>query len=110
MTAAAAAATPKAAGAINGRRGVEVPCTVDIEQSFDSLHAYVELEGVEVGPGDEVLVHDAPTEVGYGERVVCERRATVVRAGPLGRLWAKITGLLELTELYEVGFSSWRKP
>ena len=64
-----------------GRSTVEVPCTVDIEHSFDSLHAYVELEGVEVGPGDEVLVHDAPTEVAFGERIVVRRRATVVRAG-----------------------------
>jgi hypothetical protein len=94
-----------------GRRTVEVPCTVDVEHSFDSLHAYVDLEGVEVGPGDEVLVHDAPTEVPYGERVVCQRRATVVRAGPLERAWTRlVAGRLELAELYEVGFSSWRTP
>ncbi len=95
---------------IGGRRGIEVPCTVDIEQSFDSLHAHVDLEGIEVGPGDEVLVHDAPTKVGYGEHIVCQRRATVVRASWLERLWTKATARLELTELYEVGFSSWRKP
>ena len=54
-----------------GRQAVEVPCTIDIENTLDSLHAYVELQGVEVGPGDEVLVHDAPTEMPpYGERVV----------------------------------------
>ncbi|CAA9362682.1 MAG: Uncharacterized protein RPC_1322, partial [uncultured Microvirga sp.] len=85
-----------------GRQTVDVPCTVEIEHSFDSLHAYVDLEGIEVGPGDEVVVHDAPTEVPYGERIVVRRRATVVRAGPLGRLWAHIEGYLELTELYEV--------
>lgn len=89
---------------------VEVPCTVEIEHSTDSLHAYVELEGVEVGPGDEVLVHDAPTELTFGERVVYQRRATVVRAGWLKRLWTRLTARLELTELYEVGFSSWRTP
>jgi hypothetical protein len=95
---------------IGSRRKVEVPCTVDIEHSFDSLHAYVELEGIEVGPGDEVLVHDAPTWVDFGERVVVRRRATVVRAGWLERAWTRLTGRLELTELYEVGFSSWRTP
>jgi hypothetical protein len=89
---------------------IEVPCTVDIEQSFDSLHAYVDLEGVEVGPGDEVLVHDAPTTVGYGERLVCKRRATVTRASWIDRLWTRATGRLELSELYEVGFQSWRTP
>ena len=95
---------------IGGRQKVEVPCTVDIEHSFDSLHAYVELEGIEVGPGDEVLVHDAPTRVDFGERVVVRRRATVVRAGWLERAWTRLTARLELTELYEVGFSSWRTP
>jgi hypothetical protein len=93
-----------------GRSTVEVRCTVDIEHSFDSLHAYVELHGIEVGPGDEVLVHDAPTEVAFGDRLVCERRATVTRAGWLDRLWTRLTARLELTELYEVGFSSWRTP
>ena len=95
---------------ILGRQKVEVPCTIDIERSFDSFHAYVELEGVEVEPGDEVLVHGAPTEIGWGERLVCERTATVTRAGLFDRLWTKLTARLELTELYEVGFSDWRKP
>jgi hypothetical protein len=97
-------------GRLTGARTLQVPCTVDIEQSFDSLHAYVDLDGVEVGPGDEVLVHDAPTSVAYGERLVCERQATVVQAGWLERLWTRLTGRLELTELYEVGFQEWRRP
>lgn len=94
---------------ILGRRRLDVPCTVDIEHSFDSLHAHVELEGVEVGPGDEVMVHDAPTHVPFGERVVVQRMATVVRAGWPERLLTKLLSRLELTELYEVGFSSWRR-
>jgi len=97
-------------GALTGGRTVEVPCTVDLEHTEDSLHAYVELEGIEVGPGDEVLVHDAPTQLRFGERIVHRRRATVRRAGPLGRLWTRITAHLELTELYEVSFSSRRTP
>jgi hypothetical protein len=92
------------------RRTVDVPCTVDIEHTFDSLHAYVELKGFEVGPGDEVLVHGAPTEVPFGERLVRECRAMVVQAGWLERLWTRLTGRLELTKLYEVGFSSWKTP
>jgi hypothetical protein len=97
-------------GALTGRSTIEVPCTVELEHTEDSLHAYVELEGVEVGPGDEVLVHDAPTQFRVGERTVHHRRATVRRAGPLDRLWTRLTARLELTELYEVGFSSWRTP
>lgn len=95
---------------LGGSRTVEVLCIVDLEHSNDSFHAYVDLEGIEVGPGDEVIVHDAPTEIGFGERVVVQRRATVRRAGLLERLWTRLTARLELTELYEVGFSSWRRP
>ena len=87
------------------REVVEVPCTVDVEHSTDSLHAYVDLDGIEVGPGDKVTVHDAPTAVPFGERIVVQRRATVVRANGLDRLRAKVAGYLELTELYEVSFS-----
>jgi hypothetical protein len=91
-----------------GRRMFDVPCTVEIENSAETLHAHVELEGFEVGPGDEVIVHGAPTNVPFGERVVARCHATVRRAGPLDRLKAKVEGYLELTELYEVSFSSGR--
>ena len=42
---------------LTGGRTIEVPCTVDIEQTFDSLHAHASPEGVDVGPGDRVVVH-----------------------------------------------------
>lgn len=90
------------------RKSFEVPCTVEIEHSFDSLHANVELEGVEVGPGDQVIVHDAPTSVPVGERQVFQRRATVIRGTIFDRLWARIEGYMEITELFEVGFSEER--
>lgn len=94
-----------------GQRAIEVPCTIDLENTLDSLHAYVELEGVEVGPGDEVLIIDPPTELPlYGERIVCERRAAIVRASWLERLRTHLGSRFELTELYEVGFQSWRCP
>jgi hypothetical protein len=91
----------------NGRI-FQVPCTVEIEHTAESLHAHVELDGMEAGPGDEVIVHGAPTNVAFGERRVVRCRATVTRATALGRLRAKIEGYLELTELYEVGFSGGR--
>ena len=87
----------------------DVPCTIDIENTVESLHAYVELDGdVAIGPGDEVTVHDAPTMVPFGAHVIVRRRATVVRAGALERMRTKLSGYLELTELYEVGFSDGR--
>ena len=90
------------------RKSFEVPCTVEIEHSFDSLHANVELEGIEVGPGDQVIVHDAPTSVPVGERQIFQRRATVIRGTIFDRLWARVEGYLEITELFEVGFSEER--
>ena len=91
------------------RKTFDVPCTVEIEQTSETLHAHVVLDGdIAIEPGDEVRVHDAPTGVPFGERLVVRRTATVVRAGPLDRLLARIEGYLELTELYEVSFSDGR--
>lgn len=85
-------------------RSFEVDCTVDLEQTNDSLHAYVFLDGYDVGPGDEVRVIDPPTEVPFGGRLNRRCRATVTQAGLFGRIWTPIAAYLELTELYEVGF------
>lgn len=89
-------------------RTFQVPCTVNIEHSAESLHAHVALEGFEAGPGDVVVVHGAPTIIPFGEQRTFHCHATVTRASALGRLRAKLEGYLELTELYEVGFSDWR--
>ena len=92
-----------------GRKTFDVPCTVEIEQTPETLHAHVVLDGaIEIQPGDEVIVHDAPASVNFGERLVVRRTATVVRAGPIERMRARFEGYLELTELYEVSFSDGR--
>lgn len=83
---------------------VEATCLVDMEQTHDSLHAHAVPVGVEVQPGDVVLVHDAPSYVPFGEKLTKQCRATVLRAGPIGRMKARLGGLLLLTDLYEVGF------
>jgi hypothetical protein len=94
---------------IGSRQSFDVPCTVEIEQSSETLHAHVVLDGdIQIQPGDEVRVHDAPTHVAFGERLVVRRTATVFRAGRLDRLRARLEGYLELTELYEVSFSDGR--
>ena len=94
---------------IGSRKSFDVPCTVEIEQTSETLHAHVILDGdIDIKPGDEVTVHDAPTGVEFGQRLVVRRTATVVRGGPLDRLRARIDGYLELTELYEVSFSDGR--
>lgn len=92
-----------------GPRVFDVPCTVEIEQTSETLHAHVVLDGdIEIQPGDAVTVHNAPTSVNFGERLVVRRTATVVRGGLLGRMRAIVEGYLELTELYEVSFSDGR--
>jgi hypothetical protein len=92
------------------RRTFEAPCTIEIEHSPESLHAHVEIQGdIDIEPGDEVLVHDAPTNVRYGERVLVRRTATIIRAGLIERAWTRLAGNFELTELYEVSFSERRR-
>ncbi|HEY4987431.1 MAG TPA: hypothetical protein VII39_12490 [Bradyrhizobium sp.] len=94
---------------IGVRQRFDVPCTIEIEQTSETLHAHVVLDGdVQIEPGDEVMVHNAPTRVAFGERLVVRRTATVVRGSLLDRLRARIEGYLELTELYEVSFSDGR--
>lgn len=89
-------------------RTIVAPCRIDIEQTNDSLHAHVDIEGVDIGPGDRVTVIDAPGLVEFGEQRDFVRMAQVTRATWLERMMAHIEGYLELTELYEVGFSEGR--
>jgi hypothetical protein len=90
------------------RRIITAPCRIEIEQTTESLHAHVEIDDIEIGPGDRVIVADAPGIVPFGERRVYMRFATIVRATRYERLKARIEGYLELTQLYEVGFSEGR--
>lgn len=89
---------------------VEVPCTVRVVNTFESLEAHVELDGdIAIEPGDEVKVHGEPIDVPFGETRVVRRQATVRRAGPLERFWTRMTGDLEFMELCEFSFSPEKK-
>ena len=85
-------------------RTVQIRCDLDIEQTPTSFHAHAVPDGIDIRPGDSVLIHDAPDGVAFGERMVGIRTATVTRANALQRAWTSVTALFELTELYEVGF------
>ncbi|MEM7746659.1 MAG: hypothetical protein AAGB04_16790 [Pseudomonadota bacterium] len=86
---------------------VEVPCTVEVENTFESLHAHVELpEDIDIQPGDSVIVHGRPIRVPYGESYFENRTATVVHASALERAWTRMTGDFEFMELCEFSFSS----
>jgi uncharacterized Zn finger protein len=93
-----------------GRKSEEVGCTITVENTFESLHAHVELDGdIAIEPGDSVEVHGEPVVVPYGEKRVLRRTATVSRAGMIERAWTRATGDLEFMELCEFSFSSGSK-
>ena len=50
------------------------PCTVEVSNTFESLHAHVRFNnGAIIFPGDEVLVHGTPIKAPYGE-IIKENR------------------------------------
>jgi hypothetical protein len=89
------------------RARFDTPCTIEVEHTDAFLHAHVVLDGdVAIGPGDRVRVHGAPIRVAFGERMTERRMATVARATAVERLWTRLKGDLDLTEMYEITFSS----
>jgi hypothetical protein len=87
------------------REIIELVCDIDIEQTKESFHAHAIPDGAEIGPGDVVIVHDAPTDIPFGEIYTGTRRATLFRANAVTRVWTQFASIFEITELYEVGFS-----
>jgi hypothetical protein len=85
---------------------IDVRCFVDIEQTPESLHAHAIPEGIDIHPGDSVLVHGAPSSIRLGERLKLECSATVTRANVFARFWTRLMAPFELVELFEVGFQS----
>jgi hypothetical protein len=79
-----------------------------MSNTSEYLYAHVDLDGVQVGPGDQVLVHDPIVDIPFGEVLSYQRTATVSKAGWLSRLWVYLTARLEITLLYEVSFSTTR--
>lgn len=91
------------------RQRFELPCTVEVERTQQSLHAHVTIDGdFNVEPGDEISLRDAPTDVPFGAKVVARSVATVVRANAIERAWTRWVGNFELTELYDVSFTERR--
>ncbi len=90
-----------------GRESWETGCTIAVEHTAEALHAHVELDGnVAIGPGDQVRVHGAPVRLPFGEAITLRRRATVSRAGLVSQWWTRLRANLDLTELYEITFTS----
>lgn len=83
-----------------------VNCHIDMSNTSEFLYAHVDLNGIKVGPGDAVLVHNPIVDIEYGEILSYSRTATVSKAGIFSRLWVYLTARLEITMLYEVSFST----
>ena len=89
-------------------RNFEVVCMLDVVLTAEVLHAHVVLDGVEVGPGDSVQLLQDPGPMAAGTSIRRTGRARVRRAGVLGRFWARLEGLWQITEMYDVSFTSGR--
>lgn len=87
-----------------GAQTVQATIDIEIEKTQDSFHAYAIPADIELREGDEVLLHGVPSDIAFGTRLVMQCQATVRRAGFLERAWTRMSGMFELTELYEVGF------
>ena len=81
-----------------------IACDVDLERSADSFHAYAVPDGIDIRPGDRVLVHGLPDRLAFGEARRFRTLATITRAGALRRAWTELVSIFDLTSLYEVGF------
>ncbi|MBK1698856.1 hypothetical protein [Rhodovibrio salinarum] len=88
----------------------DVPCEIEIERTWETLHAHVHYKrDVEIAEGDEVQVLGEKIHVPFGQRLRLQRTARIKHAGPLTRLWTRITAFGELMELLEFSFTSRRK-
>lgn len=82
------------------------PCTVEISHKFESLHAHLRFDnGTTVNAGDEVKVQGPEIMAPFGTVVTEEREATIIRASALERLWTRLTGDVEVMELFEFSFT-----
>ncbi len=89
------------------RKPYHTPCTITVVHTWETLEAHVELDGgAQPEIGDRVTVHGAAVQVPFGETIKIRREATVRPASMFEKLWIRIQAFFELTELYEVSFST----
>jgi hypothetical protein len=87
-------------------RTFALTCDIDIEQSWESLHAHAipeGPEGINIEAGDVIIVHDTAGTLNAAH-YTGQRDATLIRAGFWRRHWTRFRSVFELTELFEVGF------
>ena len=77
-----------------------------VDHKFESLHAEVDFgQGVDIHPGDEVIVHGQPIFVPYGQTHEEERQRHCGPRNLAGAAVDPLTGDFEFMELCEFSFS-----
>jgi hypothetical protein len=84
-------------------RQVQLTCDIDIEQSWQSLHAHAIPDGIDIEAGDIIIVHDTAGTLNAAQ-YTGQRNATLIRAGFWRRHWTRFCSIFEIAELFEVGF------
>jgi hypothetical protein len=86
----------------------QVNYSLDMANTWDDLYAHVELEGVDIGPGDAVKLHNAPVNLPYGQKRQFTGKASYFKASSFKKWFITTFSRFEITMLYEVSFSSTR--
>jgi hypothetical protein len=86
----------------------QVNYALEMSNTWDDLYAHVSLDNVDIGPGDEVQLHNVPVDLPFGQKKYVVGRATYLKANPLTKWWTKMMARFEITMLYEVSFSTTR--
>lgn len=89
------------------RKDIPTACTVTVKHTEETLEAHVELDdGLLPQTGDRIKVYGQPVRVEYGSTITLRRSARLTRGSIFDKLWMRITAFFEMTDLYEVSFST----
>jgi hypothetical protein len=86
----------------------QVNYSLEMANTWEDLYAHVELEGVDIGPGDAVKLHQVPYDLPYGQVRHVSGKASYFKASAFKRWFITTFSRFEITMLYEVSFSSTR--
>jgi len=86
----------------------QVNYSLEMANTWEDLYAHVELDGVDIGPGDAVQLHHVPVDLPYGQTRYVEGKASYFKASSFKKWFICTFSRFEIIMLYEVSFSSTR--